>query len=388
MMNIAIAFSQYGPYHHARVKALSKAAPDLKVFSVQIAANSKTYAWNVERSEGGIVTLCSGAEEDASFISVFSAALKFWRKEEIVTAFLPSYSPASSLALLISARLCGVKCIMMNESHAGTERAKGFKRIIKKWLISLFHGAIVGGEPHRRYFESLGLSGDNIVTGYDAIDNTYFSEAATKARLEADRIRKELALPERYLLSLGRLVEKKNLTTLVGAFAAFRREQPDSDLKLVFVGSGACQAELVSGCEQLGFCYTLDPAKDDGSADVFFYGFRQIDENPAFYALAEAFVLPSIYEEWGLVVNEAMACGLPILVSRTVGSAEDLVVPGLNGYHFDPTSVQELTTCIRNMDADLDSRRRMGEASLRRIQDWGCENFAKNAQLILERVTS
>ena len=62
-------------------------------------------------------------------------------------------------------------------------------------------------------------------------------------------------------------------------------------------------------------------------AGVYLYGFRQIDENPVFYALAEAFILPSLSEEWGLVVNEAMASGLPVIVSETAGCAEDLLEP-------------------------------------------------------------
>lgn len=387
-MKIAICFSQFGPYHHARVWALSKHAPDLQIYPVQIAAISKTYAWNVDNSSSEPLTLCSGAEEEATFGAVFRAAMNFWRRERIQAAFLPSYSPASSLALLISARLCGVRCIMMNESHAGTERARGWKKAIKKFLVSLFHGAIVGGSPHKRYFEGLGMSSESLVTGYDAIDNAYFAEGAREARMKSEVLRRELKLPGQYLLSLGRMVEKKNLVTLVEAFGLFRRMTPESELKLVFVGSGDCQAKLVSCCKQLGLRHTVDPVKHNGSADVLFYGFRQIEENPAFYALADAFVLPSLYEEWGLVVNEAMACGLPILISMTVGSAEDLVVPGLNGYHFKPTSVDELAQCIKAIADDPASRLLMGEASLQRIQDWGCENFAKNAVMVLRHVMS
>lgn len=387
-MKVAICFSQFGPYHHARVRALRNYAPGLKVFPVQIAAISRTYAWKMDDPGSGLLTLCSGAEEDVSFTNVFWAAVRFWRSERIQAAFLPSYSPASSLALLISARLCGVRCIMMNESHAGTERARGWKKAIKKFLVSLFHGAMVGGSPHRRYFEGLGMSGGSMVTGYDAIDNSYFSNAAREARLRQDEIRSNLGLPKHYLLSLGRMVEKKNLGKLVEAFGVFRRIRRDSDLKLIFVGSGTGQPELESLCEEMGFRHTLDPVNDDGLADVLFFGFRQIDENPAFYALADAFILPSLHEEWGLVVNEAMACGLPILISMTVGSAEDLVLPGMNGYHFDPNSVQEIAQCIRSIADNPDDRRRMGEASFQRIQDWGCENFAKNAMVILQHVMS
>ena len=242
--------------------------------------------------------------------------------------------------------------------------------------------------------------------------------------------RKAYGLPERYFLSLGRMVEKKNLSTLVEAYARFARasvekhgawsmEHGDGESAarysvpaLVFVGSGELEGALREQARSLGLrvvdrtgvgprdqrakgqpkagdqksevsgtddcklttensaesdrgavasrkAETLKDGKaeaTDGEASgsasatahryaaatethdslpatrdqencgtVFFYGFRQIEENPIFYALAEAFILPSLKEEWGLVVNEAMAAGLPVIVSRTAGCAEDLV---------------------------------------------------------------
>lgn len=383
-MSIAIVFSQFGPYHHARVLGLQGAG--IEILPVQIAEASRTYAWTRNAATvDGIISLTPGAEEDAGFVSVFTAACKLWRRERVRVAFLPSYFPATSLALLFSAKLVGVKCIMMNESHAGTEQATGLKRRVKKLLVSLFDGAILGGTPQLRHFESLGMCPRRMVTGYDAIDNDYFSEQSRNVRESADECRERLFLPQRYLLSLGRMVEKKNLKTLVEAYALVRKERRETDLKLVFVGSGECQGELVRRCDELGLLHTDKPGKDV-HADVFFYGFRQIDENPVFYALAEAFVLPSLHEEWGLVVNEAMACGLPILVSKEVGSAEDLVVDGLNGFHFSPASAVQLADKVMKLHDDPVLRERMGKASAARIDDWGCENFALKAREILALV--
>jgi glycosyltransferase involved in cell wall biosynthesis len=138
-------------------------------------------------------------------------------------------------------------------------------------------------------------------------------------------------------------------------------------------------------CDQLKLCYTSDPL-NQSNADVLFYGFRQIDENPIFYALADAFVLPSIYEEWGLVVNEAMACGVPVLVSNTVGSAEDLVAEGVNGFCFDPRSSDQLAEHLLKLHDDPELRNQMGEASANKIKEWGCENFANKASLIADLV--
>lgn len=358
----------------------------MRILPVQVAEASRTYAWNQNAATvDGIVTLTTGAEEDAGFVRVFFASLNVWLREDISVAFLPSYSPSTSLALLLSAKIAGVRCIMMNESHAGTERATGVKRKIKQLLVSLFDGAILGGTPHLRHFEKLGMPPSRMVTGYDAVDNKYFSEMSRTVRDAALAYREKLNLPERYILSLGRMVEKKNLKLLIEAYGIFKRKNPECGVKLVFVGSGECHQSLVEQCERLGLRQTAEPGADP-EATVFFYGFRQIDENPVFYALAESFVLPSLYEEWGLVVNEAMACGLPVLVSNTVGCSEDLVFDGVNGYTFDPESAVQLAQHIEDVVLDPVRNREMGKESQRIIEGWGCENFAENALKILNIV--
>jgi 1,2-diacylglycerol 3-alpha-glucosyltransferase len=269
--------------------------------------------------------------------------------------------------------------------------------------------------------------------------------------------RKAYGLPERYFLSLGRMVEKKNLATLVAAYGRYcdewrepecaeigRRGDQTSDesarqgpVSLVFVGSGELEGALRKQARVLGLAVvdrsnwkagqsseTRDslPAVShkENCGTVFFYGFRQIEENPVFYSLAEAFVLPSLKEEWGLVVNEAMAAGLPVIVSRTAGCAEDLVphakfatgaeVGGLagtddctltaessiqasqrptdtagsleqrsNGFVFDPKSCDALATALARA-AEMGSRRsEMGQWSREIVANFSCENFAKQA---------
>lgn len=357
--------------------------------AVQVAAESKTYAWTApEAGHRGLVTLCRGAEEEVSFVRVFLAALKFWRREKIEVALLPSYSPASSLALLLSAKLAGVKCVMMNESHAGTERARGVKRQIKKFLVSLFDAALVGGAPQKRHFTTLGLKADRIFTGYDAIDNAYFSEEASRVRGTAAEVAGQLGLPPRYFLSLGRFVTKKDLPTLVRAYAAFCADSSEP-VSLVLVGSGDEEAGLRRLVADLGLkvgdpdCRGTLESRPQKAA-VYFMGFRQVGETPAFFALAEAFVLASFEEEWGLVVNEAMACGLPVVVSKAVGCAEDLVAEGVNGWLFDPGDAAGLGARLKQLAEDADLRTAMGEASRVRIARWDCANFASNALRAIE----
>ena len=574
---LAICFGQFGPYHHARVAALQGAAQQSddkttghrdhgwKVIPVQIAGATTTYEWTEPgglasrpRAEPdgvvsppqaeGLKTLCAGVEEAASPVEVFLKARKLFREEKVEVAFLPSYSPARYFALFAAAKSLGIRTVMMNESHAGTELAAGWRRWIKRQIVRRFDAALVGGEPHRRHFASLGIPADKIFTGYDAVDNALFAARADAVRsmeqalqlvdltgrrgarsVEQDEsskdqktkrqiVREAYGLPERYFLSLGRMVEKKNLATLVAAYAKFcdglrvtsgesgpggvasppqaegtgDRGQSEavtrdkdgrcSDLSpqtpvlatrysvpaLVFVGSGDLEGALreqarglglrvvdrtdwrVNGREEgaspraenlkRGKAETTDggdaaatktrdslPATRDeeNRGTVFFYGFRQIEENPVFYALAEAFVLPSLKEEWGLVVNEAMAAGLPVIVSRTAGCAEDLL-PGneqvtsgewrvagkdtadgedaaatkeadvraarpyleqrSNGFVFDPESIDALCEALRRiavagekLKVKCNDLEQMGKRSREIVAKFSCENFARQA---------
>lgn len=391
-MQTAIIFAQFGPYHHARVAAFQAKLPG-RILPVQIASSTETYAWeNLGSQCEGLETLCQGTIESLGFWRTFVSARRLFREHSIQAAFLPSYSPLPQTAVWAAAQTLGVKAIMMNESHAGTEKAKGLKKWLKCQIIRSFDSALIGGAPQKRHFASLGIPEERIFPGYDAIDNGYFSKAAREAREQDQELRSKLSLPRRYFLSLGRMVEKKNLSVLIEGYAGFC-EASDEDVALVMVGSGEEEMALKAQANRLGLRVheAADLSEADrenlGQGDVIFYGFRQIDENPVFFALAEAFVLPSLWEEWGLVVNEAMACGLPVLVSKPVGCAEDLVKDGQNGYTFDPESITGLGERLAELAGDEEKRRRFGRASEEVIEGWGCENFAENALKALNAAT-
>lgn len=204
---LAVCFGQFGPYHHARVAALQRAAAEqgVRVVPVQIAAATTTYAWKSEHGAGSrergdgpggvaappqaedLKTLCEGVEEAVSPLEVFLKARKLFREEKVDVAFLPSYSPARYFALFAAAKSLGIRTVMMNESHAGTEQATGWKRWIKRQIVKQFDAALVGGEPHKRHFASLGIPADKIFTGYDAVDNDFFASHADEIRAEAKK---------------------------------------------------------------------------------------------------------------------------------------------------------------------------------------------------------
>jgi glycosyltransferase involved in cell wall biosynthesis len=134
---------------------------------------------------------------------------------------------------------------------------------------------------------------------------------------------------------------------------------------LLMVGDG----ELRPALEKL--------AQEAAPGLVKFLGFQNQTELPALYDLCDVFVLPSRFEPWGLVVNEVMSAGKPVIVSDQVGSGPDLVVSGVNGGVFRVGDVVDLTDQLRPWLLDAERRAQGGAASLRRINAWGFEACTK-----------
>ena len=194
------------------------------------------------------------------------------------------------------------------------------------------------------------------------------------------------ALNGPYFLASNRFVERKNLGRLIRAYAIYvgSLQEGKKAWPLVLLGDGELRGELEALCKGLELKTVMGFSRGDagtteeedlklnsyklktspGGGCVIFAGFRQIAELPAFYADAGAFIHPALSEPWGLVINEAMASGLPILSSNNVGAAEELVIDGETGYLFDPTDLQAISAAMQRIaDMPEDRRQQMGESA-------------------------
>jgi glycosyltransferase involved in cell wall biosynthesis len=118
-------------------------------------------------------------------------------------------------------------------------------------------------------------------------------------------------------------------------------------------------------------------ARELGVSDAEFVSFAERGDLVREYCEADVFVLPSAREVWGLVVNEAMACGVPTVVSNAAGCARDLVLPGVTGFTFDPKSPSELAQVLQDVLADPDQRREMGTEAMKRALLFTPEVYAE-----------
>lgn len=241
----------------------------------------------------------------------------------------------------------------------------------RSWLINtikkIFYGnvdaVLCPAHSHTMGFTAWGLKDEEIFYGVDVVDNKLFEKNDTSKR---KRSYIDIA-PQPYLLAVGRQIEKKNWSGLLNAFINFKNEFPGSSLNLVFIGDGPLHQSLV------------DSAEAAKRADVVFLPFVQQDRLIKYYHQVRGLVLPSRYgETWGLVVNEAMAAGLPVLVSRECGCAQTLVSEGMNGWTFDPDNLEELSASIRKLDQlSAEQWEKMSQCSVETIQEWGLPRFTQ-----------
>ncbi len=359
-----------GPYHIARATALA-AQTELTV--IEFAAAQKLYGWRIDRSKlpFGIVTLSDGAWEEQSIPALAKACWKNLERIRPTQLVIPGY--ANPIALVIALWGCfrRVPRILMTESTAIDRRRHAWKEKIKSILINqLYDGVSFGGKPQLRYLEQLRFPAAKTAPFYNVVDNHFFRYSTEAVRSQHQP--SDFALPSRYFLYVGRLAPEKNIAGLLRAFARYR--QGGGTFELVLAGDGPLRDSLAVLAKQLAV-----------EADCHFVGNKTAQELPPYYAFATAFVLPSTSEPWGLVVNEAMAAGLPVFISNRCGCVEDLVSEGENGYLFDPENDEQIAACMAQFET-LPSAQlsQMKQSSLSRVQEFSPENWASHLTNLIQ----
>lgn len=364
MPRVAILFHRFGPYHISRLKA---AASNIQVTGIEFSGTDRTYAWDTPDGNDPfprfVVSPDFEAERIPSLIRKVASALERAAPDAVA---IPGWSHPAALAALVWCSRKRVPAVLMSDSAAIDEIRKPWREAIKRRVVALFSAGLVAGAPHRRYLASLGMDEVQIREGFDVVDIEHFANGAQAARQQAEAARDRLQLPRHYFLASGRFVAKKNLLTLLTAYRAYRAAAGTAAWNLVLLGGGPLAGEIRAAITAYGLESTVNLP-----------GFRQYPDLPAYYGLAGAFILPSTTEQWGLVVNEAMAAGLPVLVSERCGCAEDLVRPGGNGFRFNPFDPAELTGQMLAISAEDCDRAAMARAGRTIIAEWPVERFGR-----------
>lgn len=367
MADIAVLFHRLGPYHHARLSALADRCT-LRV--IEFSTIDNTYAWDTVCSESkypvAVLFTDSGIDDKPAAKVSFrmQGALDGWAPSIVA---IPGWSSPAALLALKWCCETRTPAILMSDSTEHDEPRVWWKEWIKSRIVPLYSAALVAGAPHVKYIETLGLEREKVFTRYDVVDNDYYSIQSERARAASPSLRLQHGLPGNYFLASNRFVEKKNLLRLLEGYAAYVEQAGESAWDLVLLGDGPLKPTITDGIARVGL-----------GEKVIMPGFKQYNELPIYYGLARAFIHASTSEQWGLVVNEAMACGLPVLVSDHCGCAPDLVRNGVNGFTFDPYDIEEMTNRMLKISHGENDLVAMGLASRDIIRDWSTDTFAEN----------
>jgi glycosyltransferase involved in cell wall biosynthesis len=375
---VAVVFHHIGPYHHARLNA---AADKLSVTGVEWSAKGYD-AWGEAEAPARYDKISLFPEATDRYPARAKLQQGFCSALEQVNPDVVAVNGWNNFGSLAAANCCVVRqvpMVVMSESARQDEARTWWKEMIKRRIVDFYSAALVGGQRHVEYLVELGMPIERILTGYDVVDGEYFRQKAEEVRSQKSEVRYKYGLPENYFLASARFIEKKNLRRLITAYAEYRDRlkgtggtdpgyNRGAPWDLVLLGDGPLRETLNAQLSTLNL-----------HSHVHLPGFKQYDELPVYYALANAFVHPSTTEQWGLVVNEAIASGLPVNVSERCGCVPELVQG--NGFTFDPMDEHELASLLFRM-ATLsdDDRRRFADVSYEIAANFVPERFGEGLQ--------
>lgn len=267
----------------------------------------------------------------------------------------------------------GVRTAFASETRidAWSGRRHWWDAKLDRYMFARIDGAITVGADGRSFVRQRGTPDERVHIARHGIDAARFAREAETARPEREALRASLGLSGVCFVYVGRLSEGKGLDTLLDAFAVLQRRIPD--VSLLLVGGGGEEPRLRARCGV------------EGLRNVIFAGFRGADALPALYDAADVFVFPSLGDPYGLVVDEAMACSLPVISTR-VGEIEDRVADGVNGFVVPRGNSAALLDRMETLGGDPDLRARLGRASAVRIADRSPERWADDVERAVEKI--
>jgi len=295
-------------------------------------------------------------------------ALREYKADIIITS---GYDSLAYWQAFFYAQLFRKPFILCNESTLlSTTYRAGPIGMLKRFIIRHADAYIAFGKKSREYLEAFGAKSERIFTGIDTVDMDFFRQEAWSFKERPDFNSGRERFPNFLLLFVGQLIPRKGVIQVLKALAQLR----DPEIGLLVAGGGPQEKELKQFCD------------DQGLRNIYFEGFQQQDALPRYYALADALILPSFKEVWGLVVNEALASGLYVLCSDRAGAAYDLIKEGWNGALFDPHNVEELAMLIQQTKEQIEEIRMRRQA----IGEHACREFSieRSAQAFLDAIES
>jgi len=360
-MHAVMIYSKFGPFHVARLRAAAgegRRNGD-RLTSIELAGSQADYGWAAMPPTPDFESRCLFPERDYWQLRGHELRRKLLAALHEIdpdVVMVPGWSAREARATLAWCLRNGVPRVIVSDSQPEDRPQRALRVWVKRRWLRLCQAGFVGGTPHVRFLDRLGMPASRCFPGCTVADNEWFDREVGRrpAPREGDTAFR--------LLSCTRLVPEKNL---LATLAAMSREPGD------WVWSIAGHGPLRTKMEELIVRRGLQDW-------VELLGHVPYEKLPALYRAADLYLQPSVSETWGLAVNEAMACGLPVIVSDRCGCREDLVRDGENGFLFDPLDPEGLGKALARVRKARDRWPDMGQASRRIVAAWGLDLYALN----------
>ncbi len=246
------------------------------------------------------------------------------------------------------------------------------KELLKHFLFRFVDVVETAGTDGKEYAVSYGIAPERVKIVPHTVNVEVLLPAVTRARANREQWKADLGLTGVVFLYVGRLWSGKGVDSLIDAFAMLTRTC-EEDVSLLLVGDGQDEAELRSKVERLAL------------SNVCFAGFREQDELAAMFAVSDVFVFPTLGDPYGLVVDEAMACGLPVISTTAAGEITDRVEEGVSGHLVPPGAPEELASRMAWLAGDATQRSKMGSEAARKVADHTPEAWASGFEELVQQ---
>lgn len=335
----------------------------------------KSFSWDIPVLEGYrhsfIPNLRAGHSVERFFDLMNVQVLGELRKGRYDALLVHGYEHFAKWLAFLGAGMSGTRIILRGESHLALSRKPAVriaKQVVFSNLFRGFHAFAYVGSLNREYYKSFGVDDRRLHFAPYSVDNDFFRDAAARLREKRDELRRGFGVTDNapVVLFSGKLCARKQPEPLLRAFAKVRSRHR---CHLLFAGDGELRAGLESLRDEMRI------------PDVHFAGFLNQSAIPGAYAAADLFVLPSTFETWGLVINEAMAAGLPVIATDSVGCSSDLIQEGVNGFVVPRDGNDELADRIEQLVVNPELRESCARQSARLIDGW---SISKTADGIVE----
>jgi glycosyltransferase involved in cell wall biosynthesis len=370
--NISILHNIISPYKTVLFNELYKIEPSLEV--IYISPTEHRRKWPIEYNEISFPykLLFQRAFDDIPFLALIKEIWKSLNQSNPDVLIITEYISIIYWIAMIWGKINNKKLIFWCDSTFEDKKRNFFTELIKKYFVKQFHAGLAPGIKSKEYLTYLGLPKENIFFSGYSVNNKFFSEEYKKHINNRNELLKSFSLPEHNFLFIGRLAPEKNLFNFIKAYKEIIKHD-NKKWGLILIGDGPLKKEIENFINE-----------NDLSETIILPGFVEQNNIGKYFACSDALVLPSTSEPWGLVVNEAMACGLPVVLSTKCGCHPELLKD--NGYLFDPSDNKQLIQALEKVINNDFLLNKMGKKSLEIINDFTPEKCAELIQKAIIKI--